>query len=393
LKYYWELLKKLTPTAVNFFIVSLHYTNIITYNQIKGEDFMVNIFREVLISVYSYLRADWLILLIGILIAVAVNVYVDSKKLKRALEKNAKISVPGAVLFGALTPLCACGTMAVLISMFVTAMPWGAVMAFLISSPLSSPSDYIFETAFFGSRFAIGVLISSLALGVLSGYIAHLLEMKTNFFKGQFRMAKDSSENCCSAPKKVLIAKAGSIKAKAVSSKKSSCCSEIAASRESSCCTIFSVKARKVKDSFIKRYKLDEFARQFYNIGIKKVLLYFIVFIGIGRVVEMIIPKEWIMTLFSSNKAYSIPLATTIGLPLYLNNSSALPLLRSFINAGAGEGAVLAFLIAGKATGVPVMAGMATFLKKRAMFFYISFVYFGAIICGYLYQFITFLLV
>lgn len=75
-----------------------------------------------------------------------------------------------------------------------------------------------------------------------------------------------------------------------------------------------------------------------------------------------------------------------MGLPLYLTDSSAIPLLKSFINSGAGEGAVLAFLIAGKATGVPVIAGMSTFLKKRAMLFYLGFIYFGAILCGYLYQ-------
>lgn len=356
---------------------------------------MLKVVQEILLSVYGYLRADWLILLIGILIAVAVNVYVDSNKLKKALQKNAKISIPGAVLFGALTPLCACGTMAVLISMFVTAMPWGAVMAFLISSPLSSPSDYIFETAFFGSRFATGLLISSIVLGLLAGYIAHLLETRTSFFKGQFRMAKKTGADCCDTPKKVKIAKPNNVKIKAVTAPNSSCCSEISATKETLCCstnasTCCSTDASsKTEDSIIKKYKLDKFAKEFYNIGIKKVLLYFIIFIAIGRVVEMIVPSAWIMTLFSGDKAYSIPLAATIGLPLYLNDSSALPLLKSFINAGAGEGAVLAFIIAGKATGVPVMAGMATFLKKRAMAYYIGFIYFGAIICGYIYQLIT----
>jgi uncharacterized protein len=361
-------------------------------NIIEGEIYMLKIVQEILLSVYGYLRADWLILLIGILIAVAVNVYVDSNKLKKALQKNAKISIPGAVLFGALTPLCACGTMAVLISMFVTAMPWGAVMAFLISSPLSSPSDYIFETAFFGSRFATGVLVSSIILGLLAGYIAHILESKTNFFKGQFRMAKKNDADCCGAPKKIKIAKADNVKIKAVTTQNSTCCSEVSATKENtSCPTNVSTccptnVSSKTRDSLIKKYKLDTFAKEFYNIGIKKVLLYFIIFIAIGRVVEMIVPSEWIMTLFSGDKAYSIPLAASIGLPLYLNDSSALPLLKSFINAGAGEGAILAFIIAGKATGVPVMAGMATFLKKRAMAYYIGFVYFGAIICGYVYQ-------
>lgn len=232
-------------------------------------------------------------------------------------------------------------------------------MAFLISSPLSSPSNYIFETAFFGNKFANGVLNSSIFLGLSSGFIAHILEIKTNFFKNQFRLEKKEKKEGCF-------------------------CSEISSTNEVKSSEDTSLEN---KNSIFKKYKLDEFAKQFYNIGIKKILFYFIVFIAIGRIVEMIIPKEWIMSLFSSDKAYSIPLATTIGLSLYLNDSSALPLLKSFINAGA----VLTFLIAGKATGIPVMTGMATFLRKRAMFYYIAFIYFGAILCGYLYQIITLL--
>jgi uncharacterized membrane protein YraQ (UPF0718 family) len=352
---------------------------------------MLNVLKEILFSVYGYLKADWMILLIGILISVTVKVYVDSDKLKKFLEKNAKLSIPGAVLFGALTPLCACGTMAILISMFVSAMPWGSVMAFLISSPLSSPSNYIFETAFFGNKFANGVLISSILLGLSSGFIVHILEKKTNFFKNQFRLEKnEKQEDCCSSLKRIKVTKAKGVRVVAAKLNKTSCCSEISSTNE--------INSREDtilenKNSIFKKYKLDEFAKQFYNIGIKKILFYFIVFIAIGRIVEMIVPKEWIMSLFSGDKAYSIPLAATIGLPLYLNDSSALPLLKSFINAGAGEGAVLTFLIAGKATGIPVMTGMATFLRKRAMLYYIAFIYFGAILCGYLYQIITLLFI
>jgi uncharacterized protein len=371
----------------------------------------MNILKELFLAVLGYLKADWLILLIGILIAVSVNVYMDSNKLKKFLEKKAGISIPGAVGIGALTPLCACGTMAVLLSMFITAMPWGPVMAFLISSPLSSPSDYIFETAFFGSRFATGLLIASILLGLIAGFVAHLLEKKTNFFKDQFRLNNSSEvSNCCN---------------ESYSEVASSCCSSNRTEAKGCCSNNDStlavkklrgkekieiknsnslkiikskVKENKFEDNvtskgrisdFVERYKLKKFAYELYNIGVKKILLYFIVFIAIGRIVELFIPKEWIISLFSGNKSYSIPLAATIGLPLYLSDASAIPLLKSFINAGAGEGAVLAFLIAGKATGIPVIAGMSTFMKKRALLFYITFVYVGAIVSGYLYQIIS----
>jgi uncharacterized protein len=356
---------------------------------------MIKFISEILITIWHYLKADWFILLIGITLAVAMSVYVDSNKLKKMLMKRTGVSIPGAVLFGSLTPLCACGTMAVLLSMFVSAMPWGPVMAFLISSPLTSPSEYMFETAFFGNKFATAVLVSSIVLGLLAGFLANFLEKRTSFFKDQFRLASGKSESCCSvnenssesknccgetlkaanneaSNRKIVIKKSDAIKIKKATVSKEGCCTN----QE----MVSSV------NGFMKKYKLDKFAKEFVNIGLKKILFYFIIFISIGRVVEMIIPQSWILTLFSADKAYSIPLAATIGLPLYLNDSSALPLLKSLINSGAGQGVVLAFIITGKATGVPVIAGMSTFLKKRAMLFYISVIYIGGILAGYIFQ-------
>ena len=336
---------------------------------------MLNFINQIFLAVLGYLKADWYILLIGILLAVTINVYVDSTKLKKFFERKTGVSIPGAVAFGALTPLCACGTTAVLLSMFISSLPWGPVMAFLISSPLTSPSEYMFETAFIGNRFATALVISSVVLGIGAGVAAHLLEKKTKFFENQFRLVKDNTQNCCSKNSKKKV----SLKGKLI---KPSLNVTIKAHQEI-CCSNGDTSN---KITFIERYKLNKFLKELYNIGVKKILFYFVIFIAIGQVVEIIIPKDLVLLLFSSNKAYSIPLGATIGLPLYLNDSSALPLLKSFINAGAGEGTVLAFLIAGKATGIPVMAGMSTIMKKRAMAFYIGFIYVGAIIAGYTYQ-------
>lgn len=317
---------------------------------------MEKIFNELILSLWGYLKADWYILLAGILIASYVKVYVDSEKLKDFFMRRSGLSIPGAVAFGALTPLCACGTTAVMLSMFISALPWGPVMAFLISSPLTSPSEYLFETAFLGSRFASSMLVASIILGILAGIFAHLLEKHTNFFRDQFRLVSESpvppAKLCCDEPEKVP---------------------------GPSCCN----GGRKNKGR--------EFLAELYNTGVKKILFYFMVFILVGKFIELLIPREWIMLLFSSSKAYSIPLAALLGLPLYLTDASALPLLKSFLNAGASEGAVLAFLMAGKATGIPVMAGMATLMKKRAMGFYIGMIFVGSVLAGYIYQAVLFI--
>lgn len=307
-------------------------------------------------SLSYHLRANWNILLFGIVIAVAINVYLEPAKLRAFLNRRAGVSIPGAVAFGALTPLCACGTMAVLVSMFAAVMPWGAVMAFLISSPLASPSDYMFQTAFLGSNFAVAMLTSALALGVVGGLVAHFLEKNTRFFDGQFRLATKTAVGSAEADQ-------------------GDCGSQGCA--VSACCQ---------STTWQERIKLDELKHAIWHIGVKRILLYFVLFISVGAVVELIIPAQWIYNAFGGDKAHSIALSAAVGLPLYVSSSSSLPILSSLMNAGAGQGAILAFLIAGKGTSIPVVMGMSTFLKPRAIAAYALFVFVGSIVAAYLYQ-------
>jgi type II secretory pathway component PulF len=46
---------------------------------------MINFMTEILLSIWHYLRADWYILLIGIILAVGMSVYIDSNKLRNML--------------------------------------------------------------------------------------------------------------------------------------------------------------------------------------------------------------------------------------------------------------------------------------------------------------------
>lgn len=322
----------------------------------------MEIISQLFWTVVAYLRADWSFLLLGILVAVSINVYLDPVRFRKWMEQKAGASIWGSIAFGTFTPLCACGTMAVLLSMFMGALPWGPVMAFLVSSPLTSPSEYIFETAVLGGRLANAMVISSVILGLLAGWLAHQLSRKTSFFSGQLAVPRASAA-------RAEAAAAGE-----------RCCNSSAQASSCAC------SARTTALSWRERLKVDDFLKSFVELGIKKVLFYFVLFILVGRIANMLIPESWIIGLFGAGRSFSIPLAATLGLPLYVSGPSALPLVRSFLESGAGEGAILAFLIAGKATGIPVIAGLSTIIRRKALLFYVAFIYFGAIAAGYLLQ-------
>jgi uncharacterized membrane protein YraQ (UPF0718 family) len=56
------------------------------------------------------------------------------------------------------------------------------------------------------------------------------------------------------------------------------------------------------------------------------------------------------------------------------------------MNGGAGEGAMMAFMITGPATSAWVVAGMASFMKKKVIALYVGYVLIGGILIGYSYQ-------
>ncbi|HAS74033.1 MAG TPA: hypothetical protein DCS67_07805 [Clostridiales bacterium UBA8960] len=313
----------------------------------------MNYITYILNELAYYAKNDWYIILIGILIAASMKVFVDPEKLKEKLLKHSKVAIPASVGLGAFTPLCACGTMAVVLSLFLTNMPWGAVMAFLISSPLTSPAEFFFEGSFMGWKFATAMMVASIMMGLIAGYLATLLEKKTAFFEGQFRL-KDKPTETPSV--------------------------RIDSNMHES---LFSIaEAAPVKVPY---EKTKAFLFEIWNTGVKKIMLYFIIFIIIGKTVEYVLPMNWEMPFLTEDSLLSVVIGSTVGLPLYVNYASALPLLKTMVNSGVSEAAILAFLIAGKATGIPVIAGMAAFLRKRALAYYVLFIWISAIIAGYIY--------
>jgi uncharacterized membrane protein YraQ (UPF0718 family) len=317
---------------------------------------MFNLLKETIIYVVGTLIHNAPVLVFGILAAAAVTVYIDPEKLKQSLLKRTGVSISGSVALGAFTPFCACGTMAVIVSMMTTALPWGPIMAFLTSSPLMSPEGFILISGIISIRFAVALTAASIVIGICSGYITHFIEGNTKFLENQARFAG-----------------------------KTKCCGSNAAA-ETSCCSQASVHAR--GKGLAEKYKLKELFKVFYEVGVKRVLLYFAVFAAIGFLINKFVPAEIIMKYLGSGNKFAVPLLALIGLPLYVSGSASIPIINALMAGGASEGALLAFVMTGPGTSAGVLAGLMTIMRKRAIGLYAAYLLVFAIILGYLYDFL-----
>ena len=282
-----------------------------------------------------------------------MKVYVNTEKLKESLLKKTKISILASVIFGAFTPLCACGTMAVVIGLLTTALPWAPVMAFLTSSPLMSPDGFIMNAGILNIRFAIALAIASVVIGLTSGWVTYVIERKTDYLRDQLRFTKPLETMSCE-------------------------CSSATSSCECGATTQF--------QKIIQKNRILELKNAFIQVGLKQILLYFTIFAGVGYLIQSFVPTSFIVSLFSGDSIFSVPLAALIGLPLYVSGEGAVPIIRTLMDGGASESAMLAFMITGPATSAWVIAGISSFMKRRVIGLYVSFIFVSAIIIGYLYQ-------
>lgn len=337
--------------------------------------------KDTILYVLTTLLHDAVPLAFGIITASILNVYIDPEKFKAALIKRKGVSIWGSVAFGAFTPLCSCGTMAVIVSMLTTVLPWGPIMAFIASSPLMSPDLFVMLSGIISIKFAAALTISSIIIGISAGYISYYLEKHTSFFHNQIRFTnkkiteKSVANSCCYSNKTVKLKKPVSLKS--VKLKKSCCAAAIDSNDNNS-------------NSFIEKYKLKQLLNVFINIGIKKILLYFSAFAALGYFINRFVPTSVIMRLFGSQNMFSVPLAALIGIPLYVSDAGSIPLIQALMNSGASGGAILAFMITGPGTSVGAIAGSLTIMKRKAVLFSVSILLISAVLLGYLYNLLLF---
>lgn len=346
---------------------------------------MQNLLTDTATAVITSVIHNALPLSLAILTAALMKVYIDTDKMQKFLMRKKAVPVFASVAVGAVTPLCACGTMALVLGLLTTTLPWAPIMAFLTSSPLMSPDGFIMLAGVVGVGFAVALLVSSVVIGLGSGLLTGWLESNTGWLNNQSRFTGASQESGT-----VRASCSCGVSANAPTSAGSCGCGNVGdgvnLTGSCGCGSPTSVAASAPMASFLARAKLDRLVREVFETGIKQILLYYMLFVAIGYMINRFVPQEWIMGLFSANSLFSVPLAAAIGLPLYITGDAAVPLIKSLMTAGAGGGAMLAFMITGQATSAWVIAGIATFMKRRAVSLYLAYIVVGGIGMGYLYD-------
>jgi uncharacterized membrane protein YraQ (UPF0718 family) len=356
-------------------------------------EFILNVAMTAIEQVILSLLHNWPYLAMSVVIAVLLKLYVNAEQVATFLNRYRGASVVAATAAAVATPLCSCGTTAVILGMLASQMPWAPIVAFMVASPLTSPEGLVYSAGLFGWPFALAFYLASIGLGLIGGSAAAVLESR-GWLANQIRIAAPALAPCACPANTRAVAATNYVfslaKPAAQQSTLAASCgcgkAEITYDREEP-------RSGAVGDSLDRAQStsqvvahtphvtLASFLKELYG-SAKQLLVMFLGFAFIGYFLNGLIPASWVAAVFGGGNIYNVPLAATLGLPLYINSGASLLLVRALIDNGMSQGAALAFLIAGAGTSIGAITGALTIARWRVVALVVGILWGGAILSG-----------
>lgn len=270
-----------------------------------------------------------------------IQSYFPPEKTKKILEKfkGIKINILAALL-GTLTPFCSCSSIPLFIGFTSAGIPIGATFSFLISSPLVDLGSLVLLTSIFGIKIAIAYVVVGLILAVIGGII----------------IEKSNMENQIEE----FIRKAPNVD--------------------------IEIKNPSIKERLL-------FAREKVVDTVKNVAPYIFIGVFIGAIIHNVIPSVFIEKMLGSEKWYSVPIATIVGVPIYADIFGTVPIAESLFNKGAGLGTVLSFMMGVTAISFPSMIMLRKAVKPKLLTLFFVIVTMGILFIGYIFNIFGYMLI
>lgn len=347
----------------------------------------------------------WPYLAITIPLAVGLQHSGAAKHINKAFSKNPFVSIIIATFIGAISPFCSCGVIPVIASLLLGGVPLAPVMSFWIASPSMDPEIFFLSVATIGWKLSVWRLSATFVISLFSGFTTHFL-VKRGFLGTEILRTSTSND---SYPKKRIISNLSDAVVAASSPQKrrkmptfqpvafgtatskginGNCCIPLSAinvdntiSRSTSDCQC-STAQKPMEESIASKLIKDTWKALW--LVVKFMALAFFV----NALIEFYVPANFLTSLMGSNNWSSVIIATLVGIPFYTSNVTALPLVSGLLSIGMGQGAVLAFLIAGSVTTIPAMMAVWGIVRRKIFLLYIFFSLFGAMLFGYLFNLI-----
>jgi uncharacterized protein len=298
---------------------------------------------------------------LGVGLGALVRTYKWHVRMRNQLPRFGFWGIFVAVGVGMISPLCACGVIPIVVSLMTAGMPLAPAMALVVASPLMSIEGYTITARLLGLPWANAKLVAALFMGLFAGLVTHLVT-RWGFNTAQIfrRPIPPGDIHDPDYPDHDLYCDCNKRWSNRI------------ARRYPNHFVIFLAKAAELTG---------------------KVGWFTLLGLAIEVVAEKYIPYDWMVGLFGKgNDLLTIPLITLGAAVLHVNQITAAGILYGPVDvltrqgSEISKGAIMAFLIGGPVTALPVMGVFLSIFKTRVFLLYLGICFTGTLIVSYFYN-------
>ncbi|MEM8531877.1 MAG: permease [Chloroflexota bacterium] len=345
---------------------------------------MIDDIQTIFYFVVGSLWQVWPAFLLSVVLGVLIRMLQLDGVIRRVFEARVGIAILLSTLVGAFSPFCSCTVVPVVSGLLLSGVPLAPVMAFWIASPTMDPEIFALSVATIGWPMAFMRLIATFILSLAAGYLT--LTLTRSGWLNSSMLHKSSPVQPCSevaTPTFNTTQHRHEVQPIIMQSAIGS------SGGGSSSCTVAPMTNttadswQNVLQQSFRTMNWSLFGRdvvaQSWLLGRWLVLAFVL-----EALITLYVPQTLIAGVLGMNSPLAIPLATLIGVPLYLSNISALPIVAGLLEQGMQPGAGIAFLVAGPVTTIPAMAAVWGIVQRRVFVVYLGIGLIGAAVLGWL---------
>lgn len=298
----------------------------------------------------------------GVFLEAVLRTFKWHVKIRKALIRFGIFAIPAATCLGVISPLCACATLPLVISLLLAGLPLAPAMALLVASPLMSPAAYTMISGMLGVGWANAVVVGAVFMGLFAGYVTLALRRYGFTEERLFRQALPAGDfHDPDYPVEDLRCECGQQLSHRVDR-----------------CT---------------HNKFLVFLARFWE-GSLKIGRFALIGLVIEVVALAVIPTEWLAMLLEGDSLWQVVAITLGAVPLHLPQVTAASMLFGYFlpepgqTIALGKGVGTALLIGGPVTALPVMGIFLSMFYRRVLFLYIALCVVGTLLLAFTYQFL-----
>lgn len=295
--------------------------------------------RAQALNFFVYDSIKILILLLFItFIMTLLNSYLPIEKIRNFLTKRKRYGWDHllASFFGAITPFCSCSSIPLFVWFIKWWIPLWVTFSFLITSPLVNEIAIAMFLGIFWLKITAIYVVSGIVLWTLWWWILGKLGLEK--YLADFIQTKREHQG---------------------------------------------LEIDQIKILFSQR--INDVSKEAWNIT-KKVMPYVLLGVAVGAAIHGFVPTGFFEDSITKSNPFAVPLAVILGIPMYANATSVIPIVQALIAKWIPLWTGLAFMMAVVGLSLPEFLILKKIMKMRLLVIFFSVIWFFMILLWYFFN-------